>query len=93
MTDPEIVSDIGTLLEDLSRLGVVEVGSNYDSKHFGNYLVDLRGPNGSFRITRDKSQYMIFGDDERLKAMGLLRAFETRDQLRTAALQYAQTVV
>ena len=93
MTASAIVEDIGPLLTELKRLGVVEIASSYYAEHFGDYYVDLRGPTGSFRITRDRSQYILFGDDERLKSMGLFRAFDSRDQFHDAALRYAQAVV
>ena len=93
MTASAILDDIGPLLAELSRLGVLEVASSYDAKSFGDYFVELRGPNGCFRITRDRSQYIIFGDDDRLRAMGLLRAFDSLDEFQRAALAYARTVV
>jgi hypothetical protein len=93
MTAPAIIEDIGILLAELAGLGIAEVDSRYDSKSFGNYYVDLRGSRGAFRITRDRSQYIIDGDDERLRSMGLFRAFDSREQLHDAALQYARTVV
>ena len=93
MTAAAIVEDIGPLLTELNRLGVVETASQYDAELFGDYFVDFRGPSGTFRITRDRSQYIIDGDDERLKSMGLFRAFDSREQIYDAALRYARTVV
>jgi hypothetical protein len=88
VTDARIMSDIGALLAELARIGIRETGSHYDSAAFGNYYVELSGPSGSFRVVRDRGQYALQGDLERLKSLGLLRTFERASGLRTAVLRY-----
>jgi hypothetical protein len=93
MTAAAILEDIGTLLTELEGLGVKETASQYDEKHFGNFYVDVTGRRGSFRIVRDRGQYLLDGDLERIKALGLWRAFDSREEFHVAALTYARAVV
>jgi hypothetical protein len=88
VTAPEILADAGTLLAELAILGIRETGSGYDPGAFGNYYVDLTGPHGDFRITRDRGQYLLDGDLERLRDLGLFRAFARMPDLRDAVLTY-----
>jgi hypothetical protein len=88
VTAPEILADAGALLSELARLGIRETGSAYEPGTFGNYYVDLTGPHGDFRITRDRGQYLLDGDLERLRDLGLFRAFERMPDLRDAVLAY-----
>jgi hypothetical protein len=89
----EISADIGPLIEQLEGLGLRIEGWRYDAKTFGNFYVDFTGPNGSFRIIRDRSQYILDGDISRLKELGLFRAFDSRDDFGVAVLSFAQSVV
>jgi hypothetical protein len=88
MTATAILADAGALLTELAGLGIHETASEYDPAHFGNYYVDLTGPHGDFRITRDRGQYLLDGDLERLKDLGLFRAFAQMSQFRDAVLKY-----
>jgi len=88
MTAAAILADAGALLNELAVHGIHETASQYDAGHFGNYYVDLTGPHGDFRITRDRGQYLLHGDLERLKDLGLFRAFDQMSQFRDAVLRY-----
>jgi hypothetical protein len=83
----------GALLAELAALGIHETASEYDAVAFGNYYVDLTGPHGDFRITRDRGQYLLFGDLERLKDLGLFRAFDRMPEFRDAVLKYVGAAV
>ena len=88
-----IQKDIGHLLSELSELNIGVVESTFDATNFGNYIVALAGPNDSFAIVRDKGQYLIDGDVNALKRMGLWRAYDSREDFRTAVLAYVRAVV
>ena len=88
MTAPEILADAGALLSELATLGIRESGSAYEPGAFGNYYVDLTGPHGDSRITRDRGQYLLDGDLERLRDLGLFRAFDRMRDFRDAVLKY-----
>ncbi len=88
-----IQQDIGPLLAELSKLKMGVVESTFDVTSFGNYKVALAGPTDSFAIVRDKGQYLIDGDVNALKRMGLWRAYDSREDFRTAVLAYARAVV
>ena len=93
MTDAAILADAGALLTELAALGIHETGSEYDSSHFGDYHVDLTGPHGDFRIARDRGQYLLHGDLERLRDLGLFCAFDQMPQFRDAVLRYVGAAV
>jgi hypothetical protein len=88
-----ILEDIGPLLAELAALGVRVTDSRYNSDCFGDYLVDLTGPRGGLRLIRDRGQLLIDGEIDRIKSLGLLRAFDSREAFRDAALSYARTIV
>jgi hypothetical protein len=93
MTAQAITDDIGPLLAELAVMGAQSTASEYDSANFGDYYVDVLGPNGSFRIIRDRGQYLLDGDLERIKSLGLFKAFDSRKQFHLGALAYARTIV
>jgi hypothetical protein len=88
----EIRRDIGALLDELSQLRVNISGSLYAEKSFGSYYVDFDAFGTAFRIIRDRRQYMIDANVDQLKALGLWRAFNSREELREAALTYVSAV-
>jgi len=88
MTAAAILADAGALLSELAALGIHETASEYDPAVFGNYYVDLTGPHGDFRITRDRGQYLLHGDLERFRDFGLFRAFDQMPAFRDAVLKY-----
>ncbi len=89
-THPEIAQDIGPLLDALSELHVNIRASAYDGKHFGNYYVDLDASGTAFRIIRDRGQYIIEAQTDQLRTLGLFRAFNTREEIREAALKFVR---
>jgi hypothetical protein len=93
MAAAAILEDIGTLLAELEGLGAKETASQYDAAHFGDFYVDVRGRKGTFRIVRDRGQYILDGDLERIKTMGYWRAFDSRAEFFVAVLTYARAVV
>lgn len=93
MTAAAILADAGSLLSELASLGIHESASEYDQAHFGNYYVDLTGPHGDFRIARDRGQYLLHGDLERLRDLGLFRTFDQMPQFRDAVLKYVGAAV
>lgn len=83
-----IVADIGPLLDELAKLSVRTAGSHYDEQHFGNYYVDFAGSGTTFRICRERGQYILDAAIDQLKSLGLFRALNSRDELREAVLKY-----
>ncbi len=88
-----ILEDIGTLLAELEGLGAKETASQYDAAHFGNFYVDVAARKGAFRIVRDRGQYLLDGDLDRIKTLGYWRAFDSRAEFFVAVLTYARAVV
>ena len=93
MTDAAILEDIGPLLTELKSLGFTQTSSQYSAACFGDYVVSLSSLRSEFRLTRDRGQYNLIGDDAKAKAMKLFRAFNDRDDFREAVLAYARAIV
>ena len=92
MLPAEIEADTGSLLEELTELGFRVVEARYEAKSFGNYYVDLAGPICALRITRDRGQYLIDADIDRLKSLGMFRAFADKEELRAAIRSYVHSM-
>jgi hypothetical protein len=84
----EIESDLQGVLVDLKDRHFVPRNSIYDPQAFGNYYVDFIGPNKSFRIVKDRSQYMLEGDRHDLEPFGLWRAFDNREEFAKALFSW-----
>ena len=87
-----IASDLGPLLERLRVLGVTVQGFEYDARAFGNYYVDCAGRRGQMRLSRDRGQFLLDGDQEQIRRLGFFRAFDSKDEFIAAVLSYAQSV-
>jgi hypothetical protein len=88
--DP-IREDIEPLLAQLFSMGFHAVDSNYSDAAFGNYHVSLERGAVTFRLTRDRNQYIIDAPIDRLKALGIFRAFNSRDEFAKAVFTYIQS--
>lgn len=88
MIAPKIRADIGSLLEGLAGLGYRIVASQYSPESFGNWVVDLTGPT-TFRICKDRSQFIVTADQQSLERAGLLRAFDDREEFSRLVLEWA----
>jgi hypothetical protein len=75
MIAPEILADIGPLLDALLGRGYRVVASEYSPEHFGNWFVDLAGPS-AFRLCRDRSQFIVSAERRLLEPAGLWRAYD-----------------
>ncbi|MGL6222257.1 MAG: hypothetical protein ACRC6L_01615, partial [Steroidobacteraceae bacterium] len=91
MLPAAIQSDIGSILTDIQALGMRVTDAQFDAPNFGNYIVDLDGTAGRMRITRDRGQYIIDGNEDRIREMGLFRAFDLVDELRSAVMAYVRS--
>ena len=87
--DP-VLEDLGSLLGQLFSLGFVAVDAVYARASFGNYYVDLRRDPMSFRLIRDRGQYIIDAPIERLKALGIFRAYDSREEFAEAVFSYVR---
>jgi hypothetical protein len=85
-----IVEDVGSLLAQLFSIGFNVVDSAYSATDFGNYYVGLQRESVTLRLTRDRSQYIIDAPIDRLKALGIFRAFNSRDEFAEAVFMYIQ---
>ena len=83
----EVRQDIAGLIDALSNAGYAAEGT-YDAKDFGNWYVDVAGPR-QFRLIKDRRQYLIDGPEDSLRAAGLWRAFNSREEFQTAVLRWA----
>jgi hypothetical protein len=62
--------------------------SQYSEQCFGDWVVELTGRK-SFRLVRDRSQYMVGGDRASLEPAGLWRAFDDRDEFVRLVVRWA----
>ena len=86
---PEPVAvDLAELLPRFAALGCVPTRGEYDHASFGNYFVDFESPSRSFRITRDRSQYILGGDRAGLEPAGLWRAFDSQVEFADAVVAW-----
>ena len=88
--DP-VVEDLGSLLAQLSSIGFNAVDSAYSAAGFGNYHVSLQRDSVTLRLTRDRGQYIIDAPVDRLKALGIFRAFNSRDEFAEAVAVYIRS--
>ena len=87
MIAPEIQTDVGTLLDHLADRGYVVIASQCDSQTFGNWFVDLGGPS-TFRILKDRGQYIVEADRSSLDPFGLFRAFDDPIEFSKCVLKW-----
>lgn len=76
--DERIREEIGEELRPLLKVGFVVISSMYSETAFGNFYVDLRRGANELRIVRDRSEYMVRGEEAGLKRAGLGRAFDSK---------------
>jgi hypothetical protein len=84
----EIELDLGSLFADLVMRGFTLRGSWYSSEVFGNYCVDFFGRNKSFRVVKDRNQYLFEGDQNDLEPVGMRQAFDDREEFAEAVLAW-----
>jgi hypothetical protein len=90
MQSIKIQVDVGALLIELEAIGMPVADSRYDEQV--TYHVDLVGSRGGLRITRDRGQHLIGGDENHLRPRGLFRTFDDMIEFRMAVLAYARTL-
>jgi hypothetical protein len=83
---PEVQGEPGPIVADLRTAGWTVTASRYDEQHFGNWYVDLMRDGQSFRLLKDRSQFIIDGPFEELKAAGLFKAFDALGAFRQAVV-------
>lgn len=88
----KIAEAIGPLLTQLEGVGVQFGGDTYSRESFGNFYVNCSLRGKQFRLFRDRSQYMIEGDMNELKRLGLWRAYDSVEDYSAAVMTYAQSV-
>lgn len=93
MLPTAIQADIGSIVSDLEALGMRVTESRFDAPNFGNYFIDLDGLAGRMRITKDRGRYLLVGNEERIRNLGFLRAFDSVDELRSAATAYVRASI
>lgn len=87
--DPEVRAEVGALIADLRTSGWRVVGSRYDAPSFGNWFVDLERDGRVIRLVKDRSQFMIDGPANELRAAGLWKAFDRLSTFREAVVAWA----
>jgi hypothetical protein len=83
-----VAADLAELLPRLAERGFHPSHWEYTPEAFGNYLIDFKAPTRSFRVIRDRSQYILGGDQEELAAAGLWRAFDDKAEFANALLSW-----
>jgi hypothetical protein len=80
----ELETEAGALISELRETGWTVSAFRYDAKSFGDWYVDLRCEDRMVRLVKDRSQYMIDGPTEEIKAAGLWKAFNDFGEFRRA---------
>jgi hypothetical protein len=88
----KIYEAIGPLLNKLQELGARFDADTYSRESFGDFHVDCTLRGKRFRLFRDRNQYMIDGDMDELKRLGLWRAYDSVEDYCAAVVQYAKSV-
>ena len=88
----KISEAIGPLISKLQELGARFDSDTYSRESFGNFHVDCTLRGKRFRLFRDRSQYMIEGDMDELKRLGLWRAYDSVEDYSAAVVNYAKSV-
>ena len=86
---PEVQSEAGALLADLRAAGWNAMASRFDEQIFGNWFVDLERDGRAIRLVKDRSQFMVDGPIDELKAAGLFKAFDSLNSFREAVVAWA----
>jgi len=73
---PEVPAEAGALVATLRAVGWRVTASRYDAQSFGNWFVDLERDDRAIRLVKDRSQFMIEGQTDELRAAGLLKPFD-----------------
>jgi hypothetical protein len=72
----QVGAAIGPLLDEAYELGLRVTDARYDEQADGNFYVDLSFSDSFVRLVRDRSQYLLTGPDDQLRALGLFRVLE-----------------
>ena len=83
-----IRKEIGEELKPLLEAGFTVSDSMCSETDFGNFFVDLHRGEDKLRIVRDRNQFMVQGDEEHLKRLGLWRAFDSKAEFFDALSHY-----
>ena len=83
---PEVRAETGAILADLSAAGWSVTASRYDAPVFGNWFVDLERDGRAIRLMKDRSQFMVDGPTDEIRAAGLFKAFEDMGIFREAVV-------
>ena len=86
---PEVESDLRELIPWLTGEGFSPSSCEYDAKAFGNYVVTFNRNLQEIEIVRDRGQYLLGGDEQRIRSLGLWRALTSMQDLKEAVAVYA----
>ena len=86
---PEVESDLRDLIPWLTGEGFIASSFEYDAKAFGNYMVTFTRNRQEIEIVRDRGQYLLGGDEQRIRSLGLWRALTSMQDLKEAVAAYA----
>jgi hypothetical protein len=89
----QIESEIGAVISSLVQEGWVFLSFRHTPMSFGgNWCVYLRRADVSISFCRDRSQYMVDGPIEEIKAAGLFKAFNDLEEFKQAVIKWAATL-
>ena len=86
---PEVQAEAGATIADLRAAGWSITASRYSPQTFGNWFIDLERGGRAIRLVKDRSQFMVDGPTEELRAVGLFRAFDNVTSFRQAVVGWA----
>src|SRR5688500_15215969 len=84
----DVERDIGPAIAELRAAGWSVTAASYDANCFDDWYLDLVRRRVAIRL-KDRSQYMIEGPGEQLKAAGLCKVFEDVADFRRAVVAWA----
>ena len=86
---PEVETDLRDLIPWLAGQGFAPKSCEYDARAFGNYAVTFARNWQEIEIVRDRGQYLLGGDEQRIRSLGFWRALTSMQDLREAVAAYA----
>lgn len=89
---PAEFAEAGKAISCLVERGWQICGHRYDQQSFGNWYVDFCRQGRTIRLVKDRSQYVVAGTADELKAHGLWRAFNEVEEFQRAVIAWVENL-
>ena len=85
--------DIEEFVKVLSHAGFSLVRYSEEPRAFDNLYADFSNGQTTFRVVRDRSQWMVDGEKQLLERYGLWKAFDDQQEFESALFRFAKEQV